>query len=214
MVALETKAQVAPSYLADKFVMAVLRACAGAVLVGAGTVRAAPHHLWTPAHVYPDLANDLSALRRSRGLAGEAPRLVVLTAAADLDLAHPALPGAVIATTTEGARRLDRELPPGCEVWEMGEGRVVLAELLARLRAGGQRQVLTEGGPTVMGALLSEGLLDEVFLTVAPLIAGRGRDPRAGLVQGVELVPGGGGRQRLLSARRHKDHLFLRYGTR
>ena len=37
---------------ADRFVMGLLRACADVVLIGAGTLRATPGHLWTPGHVW------------------------------------------------------------------------------------------------------------------------------------------------------------------
>jgi len=43
---------------ADRFVMGLLRACADVVLIGAGTLRASPGHLWTPGHVCPAAADD------------------------------------------------------------------------------------------------------------------------------------------------------------
>ena len=65
-----------------------------------------------------------------------------------------------------------------------------------------------------MGQLLEDGLLDEAFLTVSPVVAGRGREPRLGMVEGIELLPANGAWSKLLSARRHGDYLFLRYGFR
>jgi len=55
---------------ADRFVMGLLRACADAVVLGAGTLRATPGHLWTPAHVYPALATEFTALRSALGRSG------------------------------------------------------------------------------------------------------------------------------------------------
>jgi len=49
-------------YAADRFLMGLLRACADAVVIGAGTMRATPGHLWTPAHVFPELATEFIAL--------------------------------------------------------------------------------------------------------------------------------------------------------
>jgi riboflavin biosynthesis pyrimidine reductase len=49
---------------------------------------------------------------------------------------------------------------------------VELAEVLADLRARGIERLLCEGGPTLNRALLAEGLLDELFLTLAPVVAG------------------------------------------
>ena len=101
---------------ADRFVMGLLRACADTVLIGAGTLRATPGHLWTPGHVFPAAADSFAALRRSLGRAGD-PRLAVVTARGDVPAGHTAIrAGAVIVTTAAGARRLRGRLPPGCTV--------------------------------------------------------------------------------------------------
>ena len=94
-------------------------------------------------------------------------------------------------------------------------GPVDLAAAVGALRARGLGRVLSEGGPTLFASLLAAGLVDELFLTVSPLLAGRGSNPRLGLIEGVELsVESGGARCELRSARRHDDHLFLRYALR
>ena len=83
------------------------------------------------------------------------------------------------------------------------------------LRARGHALVLAEAGPTTFGALLAEQVVDELFLTVSPVLAGRlapGR--RLALVEGVELLPGARIAPRLLSVRRSGDHLFARYTFR
>jgi len=72
--------------------------------------------------------------------------------------------------------------------------------------------VLTEGGPHLMAQLVEAKLLDEMFLTVSPVLAGRNHEERMGMVEGIELLPHEGVWSRLLSARRHGDYLFLRYG--
>jgi riboflavin biosynthesis pyrimidine reductase len=66
----------------------------------------------------------------------------------------------------------------------------------------------------LFGSLLASGLVDELFLTVSPVLAGRESRTRQSLVEGVELLPDETAGARLLSARRHKHHLFLRYGLR
>ena len=200
---------------ADRFLMALLRACADAVLLGAGTLRATPGHLWTPAHVFPQLADSFAALRRSLGRSSE-PRLVLVTGRGDVDASHVAVAhGALVVTTAAGAANLEGRLPPSAEVAVVGEGdRVDLAEVLTRLRDRGLGVILTEGGPHVMGELIERQLLDEVFLTVSPVIAGRDHARRLGMVEGEELLPDRGAWSRLLSARRHGDYLFLRYSLR
>jgi riboflavin biosynthesis pyrimidine reductase len=64
-----------------------------------------------------------------------------------------------------------------------------------------------------MGQLIEKGLLDEAFLTISPVVAGRATEDRLGMVEGVELLPKRGVWSTLLSARRHGDYLFLRYRT-
>src|ERR1700716_2078864 len=90
-------------YPADRFLMGLLRACADAVVLGAGTLRATPGHLWTPAHVYPALATEFIALRSSLGRSLE-PALVVVTASGNIDASHPALVrGGIVIPTLDGA---------------------------------------------------------------------------------------------------------------
>jgi riboflavin biosynthesis pyrimidine reductase len=57
------------------------------------------------------------------------------------------------------------------------EGRVDLGELLAGLRSEGVRAVMCEGGPTLHGSLQAAGLVDDLFLTIAPKLSG-GEGPR------------------------------------
>jgi riboflavin biosynthesis pyrimidine reductase len=199
-------------YPADRFLMAVLRACADAVVIGAATMRATPGHLWTPAHVYPDLAPEFATLRQTLGLSLE-PRLVVLTATGDLDMKHPALvKGAVVLTTKSVADHIGRRLPPACEVIALGDGKTLeIKHVFGQLTKMGMDVVLTEGGPTLMGELIKAGLLDEMFLTLSPVLAGRHKEYRMGMVEGVELLPKMPVWSRVLSARRHGDYMFLRY---
>lgn len=70
---------------------------------------------------------------------------------------------------------LDRRLV----VVESGpEGRIDLPALLRSLREEGVRALLCEGGPTLHGALQAAGLVDELFLTIAPKLSGGGAPPR------------------------------------
>jgi riboflavin biosynthesis pyrimidine reductase len=87
-------------------------------------------------------------------------------------------------------------------------GELTLTTMLRRLRADYDvRVLLCEGGPTVFGALLHEGLVDELFLTVAPKLAGGGSDPAitSGPVLD-ELAP-----LALVWALEREGSLFLRY---
>src|SRR5713101_355610 len=197
---------------ADRLLMGLLLACADAVVIGAGTMRATPGHLWTPAHVFPDLAVEFAALRKTLDLSAE-PRLVLLTATGDLDFKHPALVnGAIVLTTKAVARQIARRLPPACEVIALGAGKTLdVKHAFGELPKMGFDVVLTEGGPTLLGELIKAGLLDEMFLTISPVLAGRSKELRMGMVEGAELLPKTPVWSRLLSARRHGDYLFLRY---
>ncbi len=57
------------------------------------------------------------------------------------------------------------------------EGRADLPALLSSLRSEGVRALLCEGGPTLHAALQAAGVVDELFLTIAPKLIG-GRAPR------------------------------------
>jgi riboflavin biosynthesis pyrimidine reductase len=197
----------------DRHLMGLLRACADAIVIGAGTLRAEPEHLWTPAHVYPDAADEFEQLRARLGLAPE-PELVVVSASGKVPMRARALAhGATILTTPAGARRLQEGLPPASRVEAAGDGSELdLTEALARLRARGGRRLLTEGGPGLAAGLVAQGLLDELFLTVAPVLAGRRGGDRPGLVDGIHLLPGRRLGLELLSLRRDGPYLFLRYG--
>jgi riboflavin biosynthesis pyrimidine reductase len=201
---------------ADRFVMGLLRACAACVMVGASTLRDDSGHLWTPAYIHPASAPSYGELREALGLPPE-PVLVVVTRSGRLDPGERALrEGALVFTTAAGAARLPTGLPaasevvvlPGIETVEAG---AAVAELRRRFGTG---RILTEGGPHVIGWLLAAGLIDELFLTVSPVLAGRNGSPRPGLVAGLELLPDHGRWVRLRSVKRHGDHLFLRYDAR
>jgi riboflavin-specific deaminase-like protein len=57
-------------------------------------------------------------------------------------------------------------------------GQLTLTTVMRRLRADYDvRSLLCEGGATVFGALLQEHLVDELFLSVAPMLAGGGTEP-------------------------------------
>ena len=195
--------------------MGLLRACADAVLLGAGTLRATPGHRWTADHVFPRMTGPFADLRARLGRKPQ-PRLVVITASGDFDTSHPAVvEGVTIITTKHGAAALEGKLPDAAEVLTIEKsGRVDLQHAVRELRGNGFNVLLTEGGPHLMGDLLSADLLDEAFVTISPVIAGRNGETRHGMIAGAELLPGHNLWSRLLSARRYGDFLFLRYGLR
>lgn len=200
----------------DRFVMGLLRATADAVLVGAGTVRASRTHGWTPTHAHPASGPAFAAWRRQLGLTAASPATVIVTASGSLDARHlPADPGTpvIVVTTASGARRLDR-LPRAdhVEIAAVGGGdSIPVGTLAGFLEARGYRLVLAEGGPSLFGQLLAAGMVGEVFLTLAPQLAGRSAaTSRLSLVEDAALAPAAPW-GRLRSVMRSTDHLFLRY---
>ena len=139
----------------DRELMFHLRSLAGAVMIGAGTLRVDP---FAPS---------------TKGREPQ-PIAVVVSRGADLPLGnpffrHPAL--RLIATAANApAASVAALRATGAEVEIFGETEVDLARLLAALRERGVRFLLCEGGPTLAGQLLAAELVDELFLTHATLI--------------------------------------------
>ena len=201
----------------DRFVMALLRGLADAVVVGAGTIRVGRNHEWTPRKLQPSLAPAFAAWRAGLGLAPQ-PTTVVVTASGELDFAHRGLSApdvpVIVATTEIGARRLDRAPRPGNVTVAVCDGgdRLTPGSLRDVLAGNGLRLALCEGGPHLFTSMLEAGEVDELFLTVSPRLIGRPDGlGRLGLAEGVDLLASGGRPVRLASIRRAGDHLFLRY---
>jgi riboflavin biosynthesis pyrimidine reductase len=197
---------------ADRFVLALLRACADVVVVGAGTLLSSPKGTWRVDRAYPPAAEALIELRTRRGRPQQ-PHVAVVTTGASLDPAHTVLEsGALVLTTVGAAPALRASVPEATEVVAVNDGDTVdLAAACEALRARGCSVILSEAGPSMFGSLLASGLVDELFLTVSPLLAGRATAARLGLVEGVELMPQTRVAGRLRSVRTHGSHLFLRY---
>lgn len=154
---------------ADQQLMRALRANVDAVLNGAATLRASGS---SPAVDDPALV----AARKARGLSA-APLGVVLTRSGDLPLddtffTSPAFEAVVVATDRIPSTDLDRLRSAGRAV-EVIPGADVAAGLMRLLRQQyGVRSVLCEGGATLNGLLFDAGVVDELFLTVAPRVVG------------------------------------------
>jgi riboflavin biosynthesis pyrimidine reductase len=197
----------------DRFVMGLLRAYVDVVLVGSGTLHGSPTTLWTAEDAYPAARTAYADWRQDRGLP-PVPALAVMTGSGRIDVDHPALrAGALVLTTETGARTLSSRLPdasslvvlPGTEVVEPVAAVGALHDL-------GHRTILSEAGPRVFGSLLAARLVDDLFLTQSPLLAGRAPDdPRLGLVEDTALLPHLRVDGRLASIRRHSEHLFAHY---
>jgi riboflavin biosynthesis pyrimidine reductase len=202
----------------DRMVMGLLRSVADAVIVGAGTLRSVPNHLWTAEHIYPPLSDAYRKLRVASGKQAS-PLNVIVTARGEIDLDLPVFrSGAVMAlivTTPEGARRLrERDLPASVVIGEVeGGGMIGAREVLSAVgRILPCEIVVAEGGPRLMGDFFAGKCLDELFLTLAPQVAGRdGSVERPGFVAGKRFGPERPLWGTLVGVKRAGSHLFLRY---
>jgi riboflavin biosynthesis pyrimidine reductase len=203
----------------DHLVMGLLRAVADAVIVGAGTLRAVyQEHRWTAAYIYPALASAYQHLRASL-LKEEQPLTVIVTARGEVNMALPLFQSGdvpvCIVTTPQGERHLRAQrIPPGVQiVCVPGTLHLSAQEIVqAVCRVRDCTMILVEGGPHVLGTFLAEHLLEDLFFTLAPQIAGRDRQvERPGLVAGQLFAPEHPVWGTLISVKRGGSHLFLRY---
>lgn len=144
---------------ADRRVFGALRELTDVVLVGAGTVR----------------AEDYRGARRPTRGRDTPPPIAVVTGSADLDpgsrlLSDTAVPPIVLTLATAPQERRDRLVAAGAEVVVLP--RLDPTALLGELARRGRFRVLCEGGPFLFGALADAGAVDELCLTVSPLLAG------------------------------------------
>lgn len=186
----------------DQRLLRRLRAEADAVMHGAGTVR--PHRFT------PRVPDDLVAERVVRCQPPQ-PAGVLVSGSGDVAADHPYLRSAtpnwprIIYTTSAAARALER---PGVDVRVLPGPVMDPWAIVADLAARGMRRIVCEGGPTLNGPFLTSGIVDELFVTVAPRLDG-GREPLT-LVVGDRLPPV---RLTLRSLYERDGELFIRYGV-
>lgn len=211
----ESAKVVSAGHPADRFVLGLLRAAADAVVVGAGTLRKEPGVVWSPRAPFPEAGEAFARMREAMGRPAQ-PLTVLVTRSGDVDLRAPAFRpemSVLILTSREGAARIGRT-PENVRVRVMERG--TSAEIVAAAaEASAGRAILTEGGPNLFGQLLRDGVVDELFLTIAPRFAGRSEEHRrTALVEGAAFDPERAPATRLLSAKAADDLLLLRYATR
>jgi riboflavin biosynthesis pyrimidine reductase len=203
----------------DVWLMGLLRARCDAVLIGDGTVRAEPDHVWTPTHLADLDAAAFEWLRTHEGRRPVALHVICsLTGAIEREWAAVRRDDVelVVATTTAGAVEARARLGgrPGTEVVAFGDERVDTAVLGRWLLAErGVRALLCEGGPHLYGSMVADGSVDDEFVTLSPVIVGglaSSGARRPSLVEGVGFGPGNSPTAVPLSLRRSGDHLMMR----
>lgn len=185
----------------DKRIFALLRGLADVILAGAGTVRVEGYG---PAEPRPEW-------QEMRAAAGQppAPPIAVVSRRLDLDLAGPLFaPGAgtIVITTAAAPPRRRRAAAENADVIVAGSERVDIGAAIDALAGRGLGRILCEGGPQLLAQIVAAGLLDELCLTVSPLLTA-GDAPR--ILNGGALPAATG--LRLAHLLEDDDFLFLRY---
>ncbi|GGJ84720.1 hypothetical protein GCM10011583_15490 [Streptomyces camponoticapitis] len=153
---------------ADMRIFGTLRGLADVVLVGAETVRLEGYR--------PARARDAFAERRAAAGQSAAPAIAVVTASLNLDFSLPLFTSPVVQTLvlTGAAASPDRVRDAekaGARVLIAGDGPGVEADrAVAALAEMGLVRQLAEGGPRLLGQFVAADVLDELCLTVAPLL--------------------------------------------
>jgi riboflavin biosynthesis pyrimidine reductase len=171
---------------ADRLVFSVLRGLADVVLVGAGTARTERYGLAKPS--WPQLRQGRPAT----------PPIAVVTSRLGLDLdSHlvrggPSLPRTIVLTTRQAPADRVAAAARTADVIVMGDDHVSGRATIEKLAELGHRRILTEGGPHLLGEIAADDLLDELCVTISPLIegghAGRMITSRSTFTAGLELA--------------------------
>lgn len=156
------------SSAADRLVFATVRGLSDVILVGAETVRSEGYRAPRPR---PELAD-----RRQAASQAPTPRLAIITRSGDLDIAgslfsEAAEPPLIYVPATMADERRT-SLATVAEVVVAGDEDVAAPLVVADLSARGLNRVACEGGPSILGQFVAHRLIDELCLTITPLLYG------------------------------------------
>jgi riboflavin biosynthesis pyrimidine reductase len=190
---------------ADKALFSVLRSLADVVLVASATMR-------TEQYGPAVLPAKVQSARRGRGQTA-VPRIAVVSRTCQFDWSTPFFTAAterpIVFTVSSAPAARRTRAAEVAEVIVAGEDDVDLDDAVRELGVSGATSVLAEGGPTLNGQLARAGLLDELCVTLSPLLAsGDAKRIIAGsTLDALEPLE-------LRSICFEDDYLFLRYRPR
>jgi riboflavin-specific deaminase-like protein len=152
---------------ADKQVFNALRAQADIIIAGAETIRAESYHA-------PQTSPQVQAERVARGQ-NALPLIVVVSGSASLDpdlrlFDDPSYVPMLVTGTAANESRL-AALETKMNIVRQKSDRVDLSEMLKMLASHGHKRCLVEGGPSLNGQFISDGLVDEWNMTLSPVVA-------------------------------------------
>jgi riboflavin biosynthesis pyrimidine reductase len=152
----------------DRLIFGTIRGMSDAVLVGANTIRA-------EGYGGMKARPELVARRKAAGQ-NPAPRVAIITRSGDLDTSTGVFTDSdeppIVFVPENLAEDKRADLSQAAEVIAAGKDDVVMTEVMAYLRSIGLPRIVCEGGPSLLGSLAAQGLLNELCLTVTPLLAG------------------------------------------
>jgi riboflavin biosynthesis pyrimidine reductase len=194
---------------ADRRVFKILRSLADVILAGAGTARAERYRPVRVSEVWPQL-------RQGRA---PTPPIAVMTRELSLSVDDALLTEApeaarTIVLTTQAAPAARRAAAARhADVAVVGGDRVSPAEAVAALAERGYQRILVEGGPTLLFNFVAAGLLDDLCLTVSPVLEGgrAGRILTASSTAGAGCDDGAPTRLSLAHVLQDDGFLFCRY---
>jgi riboflavin biosynthesis pyrimidine reductase len=186
----------------DRALLGLLRALSDVIMVGASTAVA---ERYGPERAHPEHAH-------LRATAGQAPiaAMALVSRSLNLDLSAPLFTAAavptILLTVAEAPPDRLRAAREVADVALVGATAVDPALAVAALVERGHRRLLCEGGPRWLATITDAGLLDELCLTVSPLLlAGKAKR----ILDGPELAPPT--QMHLASVCTDSENLFLRY---
>ncbi len=152
----------------DRLLFGTIRGMADVILVGAQTLR---KEGYSPLRPRPELE-----VRRVEAEQEPVPRLAIVTRSGDINTESPLFTDsdqAPIVFLPEAVPndRLER-LSQVAEVVVLGNDSVPLDQAVAHLETRGLKRIVCEGGPVLLGELATQGLVDELCLTITPLLSG------------------------------------------
>lgn len=158
---------------ADKVVFGLLRELADVIVVGAGTAR-------TENYGGARTSNSLRERRTAAGLSA-VPPIAVVTASGNLDpgmrlFTDTVVPPVVFTSGAVPEEKRRTLADAGADVRVIADGDIGGEAIVAAVARAGWNRVLCEGGPRLFGRMIADGVVDDLCLTWAPLLAAGSAD--------------------------------------
>ena len=153
---------------ADRRIMGTIRSLADAIVVGAGSARIEGYSALRPRPRYVE--------QRAAADQSPTPALVLVSHSLDFDLSgrlfQDALTRTIVITTDSSPAAKRAVTESVADVIVCGDDEVDLALMIDVLQKRGLTRIVAEGGPTLLGSLLEANLINDMAITIAPVLVG------------------------------------------